>query len=347
MINNKRVDNSFLGELSSDIKKQSNELSDANCFIAKPANQWIDEAKIRPIPKMLFGGFWFEGEVCILFADTNSGKSIMGVQVTNSISKGEQIAGFELEVAPQKAVYLDFELSDKQFEKRYSNNYTDHYLFSDNFIRAEINTEAQLPKKFNSFEEYLVYSIYKIIEMNDAKVIIIDNITYLKADNERAKDALSLMKELKAVSKKCNISILVLAHTPKRDSSKPITKNDLAGSKMLINFCDSAFTIGESTEGKDIRYLKQIKQRNTECVYHSENVAICQINLDYNFLKFEFIGYDREVNHLAFQAVPDKEKRSTEILELSKEGLSNVEIAEMLGVTEGAVRYQLKKGVNC
>jgi len=343
MKNNKSVDNTCLTALSSDIEKQSNELSGANFFIAKTANQWIDESKIRPIPKMLFGEFWSEGEVCILFADTNTGKSILAVQIADSISKGEQIAALELEVQSQKTVYLDFELSDKQFEKRCSNNYTDHYLFSDNFIRAEINTEGQLPKKFKSFEEYLVYSIYRIIEMNDAKVLIIDNITYLKEDNERAKDALSLMKELKAISKKCNISVLILAHTPKRDSSKPITKNDLAGSKMLINFCDSAFTIGESSEGNGIRYLKQIKQRNTECVYHSENVAICKINLDYNFLKFEFIGYDREVNHLAIQALPDKEKRSAEILELSKEGLSNVEIAELLCVTEGAVRYQLKK----
>lgn len=337
------VDNSLLGELSSDIKKQSNELSSVNCFIAKPANQWIDEAKTRPIPKMLFGEFWFEGEVCILFADTNTGKSILGVQIADSISKGEQISTLELEVQSQKTVYLDFELSDKQFEKRCSNNYTDHYLFSDSFIRAEINTEAQLPNKFKTFEEYLVYSLERIIDDNNAKVIIIDNITYLKADNERAKDALSLMKELKAISKKCNISILVLAHTPKRDSSKPITKNDLAGSKMLINFCDSAFAIGDSTEGNGIRYLKQVKQRNTECVYHSENVAICQIKLDYNFLKFEFIGYDREINHLDFQAVPDKEKRSAEMIELSKEGLSNVEIADLFGVTEGAVRYQLKK----
>jgi len=342
-MNNKSLDDRLLKELSSDIKEQSNELSSANCFIAKPANQWIDEAKTRPIPEMLFGEFWFEGEVCILFADTNTGKSILAVQIADSISKGDQISAFELQVEPQKTVYLDFELSDKQFEKRCSNNYTDHYLFSDNFIRAEINTEAQIPKRFKSFEEYLLYSIDRIIDDNNAKVIIIDNITYLKADNERAKDALSLMKELKAISKKCNISILVLAHTPKRDPSKPITKNDLAGSKMLINFCDSAFAIGESTEGNGIRYLKQIKQRNTECVYNSENVAICQINLDYNFLKFEFIGYDREVNHLDFQPVPDKEKRSTEMLELSKEGLSNVEIAQMLGVTEGAVRYQLKK----
>jgi len=337
------IDISLFKELTSDIKKQSKELTGANCFIAKPANQWIDEAKTRPIPKMLFGELWFEGEVCILFADTNTGKSILAVQIADSISKGEPFGAFQLEVAPQKVVYLDFELSDKQFEKRCSNNYTDHYSFSDCFIRAEINQEAQIPEKFKSFEEYLVHSLYQIIKINNAKVLIIDNITYLKTDNERAKDALSLMKELKAISKKCNISILVLAHTPKRDASKPITKNDLAGSKMLINFCDSAFSIGESTEGTSMRYLKQIKQRNTECVYHSENVAICQINQDYNFLNLEFIGYDREVNHLANYSINDKDKRNSEIIELSNEGLSNVEIAEKLGISEGTVRYQLKK----
>lgn len=343
MNNCKRLDNNMLNELSLDIEKQSHHQNKLECFIAKPANQWIEEARLRPIPKMLFGELWYEGELCILFADTNTGKSILAVQIADSISKGEPICNFQLEVAPQKIVYFDFELSDKQFEKRCSNNYADHYSFSDNFIRAEINAEAQIPKEFKSFEEYLVHSIYKIIEINDAKVIIIDNLTYLKADNERAKDALSLMKELKAISKKCNISILVLAHTPKRDSSKSITKNDLAGSKMLINFCDSAFAIGESAEEKSIRYLKQIKQRNTECVYHSENVAICRINLDYNFLKFEFIGYDREVNHLDFQAVSDKEERNAEMLELSNAGHTNVEIAEILGITEGTVRYQLKK----
>jgi len=35
----------------------------------KTANLWIEQAKTRPIPQMLFGEFWFEGELCILFVD--------------------------------------------------------------------------------------------------------------------------------------------------------------------------------------------------------------------------------------------------------------------------------------
>ncbi|MDZ4707530.1 MAG: hypothetical protein SH818_03930, partial [Saprospiraceae bacterium] len=30
-------------------------------FKVKTANKWIEEAKERPVPKMLFGEFWFEG----------------------------------------------------------------------------------------------------------------------------------------------------------------------------------------------------------------------------------------------------------------------------------------------
>ncbi|GGZ72581.1 AAA family ATPase [Algibacter mikhailovii] len=339
----KRIDTIVVQQLNSDIKKQTQNLTKKDCFIAKTANQWIEEAKSRPIPNMLFGEMWYEGEVCILFADTNTGKSILAVQIADSISKGLPIYDFSLEVSPQKTVYFDFELSDKQFEKRYSNNYKEHYSFSNSFIRAEINTETEVPKEFNAFEDYLVHSLYQIIKTHNPKVIIIDNITYLKTDNERAKDALSLMKQLKAISKKCNISILVLSHTPKRDSSKPITKNDLAGSKMLINFCDSAFAIGESTEGASIRYIKQIKQRNTESVYHANNIAVFGINQDFNFLKFEFIGYDEEVNHLTKLSCNDKETRNQEIIDLHQQGLTNVNVAQRLGVSEGTVRYQLNK----
>ena len=53
-------------------------------------------------------------------ATTNLGKSILAVQLGDSISRGVAIPGFRLEAAPQKVRYIDFELSDKQFEVRYS-----------------------------------------------------------------------------------------------------------------------------------------------------------------------------------------------------------------------------------
>lgn len=51
---------------------------------------------------------------------------------------------------------------------------------------------------------------------------------------------------------------------------------------MLVNFCDSAFAIGESTKDKGTRYLKQIKARNTEIIYDSENVMVFEVTKDSN-----------------------------------------------------------------
>ena len=311
-------------------------------FIVKTANRWIEQAKIRPIPKMLFGELWFENELCILFADTNLGKSILAVQIGNSISKGEYIPGFKFEANRQSVLYFDFELSDKQFENRYSINFEQHYNFDNGFIRVEVNPEAALPET-GTFEDFLNKSLEQSIIETGAMVLIIDNLTYLKNETEKARDALPLMKHLKALKSKYGLSILALAHTPKRDLSKPITRNDLQGSKMLINFVDSSFAIGESHTDKYLRYLKQIKARNTEIIYDTENVATCQIQKPSNFLEFEFLNFGTEREHLKQLSDNDRENRISEALELKKQGVSNVKIAKQFNVSEGAVRKWIKK----
>ena len=312
-------------------------------FLVKPASSWIDEAKERPIPMKLFGDLWYEGELCILYADTNLGKSILAVQIGNAISRGESISGFPNQSSSQKVLYFDFELSDKQFEARYSDNYENHYCWDSKFLRAVINPDDPIVTSHQSFEEYLYASIEQSISTTNARVLIIDNITYLKNETEKAKDALPLMKKLKEIGRKYGLSILALAHTPKRDLSKPITRNDLQGSKMLINFCDSAFAIGESHQDVRIRYLKQIKARNTEIIYDAENVCICQIAKTYNFLQFEVVSYGKEYEHLRQLSKIDREKRIEEAVALKAEGKTNSEIARIYGVTEGSVRKWLKK----
>ncbi len=114
--------------------------------MVKSAKQWMDSARSRPTPKMLFGVLWYEGELCILFSDTNMGKSVVAVQIADSISKGEPIPGFKLEAVKQKVLLLDCEQNEKQFEMRYSNENLEHYSFSENFLRAEINQDSELPK---------------------------------------------------------------------------------------------------------------------------------------------------------------------------------------------------------
>ena len=102
-----------------------------NFFIIKTANDTIKEAAQRPDPKPLFLTIWYETQACCLFADSNVGKSILGVQV------GAEIAMF------QTVLYFDFELSDKQFQLRYTDKTTGKlHEFPQNFYRLEINIEG-------------------------------------------------------------------------------------------------------------------------------------------------------------------------------------------------------------
>jgi len=309
-----------------------------NTLIVRGANYWVDEARSKAIPQMLFGKFWHQGEVCILFADSNLGKSILAVQIADAISKGKGASPFEVEAAAQPVIYCDFELTNKQFEARYSVNYEDHYRFDPNFLRAELNTNPEMLEDADNFDETLICDLEESVIVNKAKVVIIDNLTYLRNETEQAKDALPLMKRLKLLKNSYDLSILVLAHTPKRDLSQPITRNDLQGSKMLMNFCDSAFTIGESNAHSGVRYLKQIKQRNTEQIYGESNVCLCKIAKPHNFLQYEFINFGKEWEHLTRKKTDNRdEDLINKVIELKAADYSLREIGRELGITHQRV----------
>lgn len=306
-------------------------------LMVRKVSHWMEQASSRPVPLMLFGKFWHQGEVCILFADSNLGKSIVAVQIADAISQGTGVYPFDVEAPAQPVLYCDFELTDKQFEARYSVDYAQHYPFNGNFYRAELNPDIDVPEGFGDFDDYLTCSLERSVLQTNARVLIIDNLTYLRSETEQAKDALPLMKQLKSLKNKYNLSILVLAHTPKRDLTQVITRNDLQGSKMLMNFCDSAFTIGESKADFNLRYLKQIKQRNTEQVYGEGNVCLCSISKPHNFLQYEFVGFGHELEQLSR---PDKAKQDEQMknaYELKQQGLSLREVGKMLNISHQKV----------
>jgi DNA-binding NarL/FixJ family response regulator len=301
-------------------------------FRIHTANHWMDIEKDTPVPKMLFGEFWYEGELCILFADTNAGKSVLAVQIGDALARRHKIANFEIETEQANVVYLDFELSGKQFQSRYINEAGVSYRFGKGFYRAGFDPAADMPFDFKTYDEYMNSAVEYAVKSTGADVLIIDNITSLRSGTERAADALPLMKHLKALKTKLQISILVLAHTPKRNPAVPITRNDLQGSKMLINFADSAFAIGESHREKGLRYLKQVKQRSTTEIYGETNVCLCRITRPLNFLQFDFVGHAAERVHLYRPTQRERELMEAQVLELAKQGLSNRQVAAKLNM---------------
>lgn len=321
-------------------------------FRLRTAKQRMELAQFQPTPRQLFGDFWFEGEVCILFADTNVGKSILAVQIADAISRGvdpDESGTCKTTVAAQKVVYMDFELTEKQFQLRFSEKdeatgeYSNPYPFHSNFCVADINPDTADLGGFAKFEDFLNNALETTIVSSGAKVLIVDNLTYLRDETENARNALPLMKYLKGLKSKYGLSILALAHTPKRDASKPIGRNDLQGSKMIVNFCDSAFAIGESAREPGLRYLKQIKARNTEIVYHAENVLMARIEKDTNFLRFKFAETAFEVMHLKAFNDQQRSEAKNRIKELRERNFSLRKIAEMLNLSPATVHRYAKE----
>ena len=245
-----------------ELSKQSGE-EHVGIFTIKTANRTIQEAALRPDPISLYLGLIYEGELSCMFSDSNLGKSIFAVQIATKIA--EQM----------KVLYFDFELSDKQFQLRYTDENGVLNQFPDNLYRVEIDRDAL--DVSGDFEDAVMDNIEQAAVQTGAKVLIVDNLTYLCAASEKGDLAGRLMIRLMSLKKKYDITMLILAHTPKRLLTNPITQNDLAGSKKIFNFFDSVFAIGKSAKDENLRYINQIKVRYGSFTYDSNNVIVSTI----------------------------------------------------------------------
>lgn len=272
----------------------ANKPSLADIFSGMSANETIVKAKEQKDPKKLWKEFWFENEVCCLFADANVGKSILAVQIGNAIA--EKVKNGET------VLYYDFELSKKQFELRYTDEKTkDTFNFSDKFIRVELDSDAvkdYCDATKESFDDVLIGGIEANINKYNSRIIIVDNLSWLVNMKDTATTAGKLMKNLCTLKKKYGMSILVLSHTPKRNLGSPLTQNSLSGSKKLTNFFDAMFAVGKSIKDPSLRYIKQIKVRTGEFKYDSNHVEICKIEKSGSFLGFTHVGYSTEDEQL-------------------------------------------------
>jgi len=313
-------------------------------FLEGMVSSWMKEAKAKPPITPLFDAFWGKGELTFLFGSTGIGKSILAFQIADAISKGAKVQGFDGVQTPMKVGYFDFELSDIQLLKRYSDERGNVHQFSDIFWRFEMNPNLSIPKGMNS-EDFILSEIEKKIIKHRFEVVIIDNLTALLSNITETKDARDFMRKLLLIKSRRKISMLVIGHTPKRDISRPLTRNDMQGSMQLLNLCDSAFAIGESVKECNVRYVKQIKARSAEFRYDSENVATFRVAKNGCYLCFEHIGFDSEKEHL-------RERNDAELSELemnihalhqSDPNLSYSEIAKQLNTNKMRVSRVLKK----
>ena len=314
------------------------------------------EAAKTPAPKNLFGDFWIEGELAVLFSDAGRGKSILGVQIAESIARGRSINPLPLPMTAraQKVLYFDFESTARQFEMRYSADPAEGdkflrspYRFSKNFHRVEPDIPRDLPEGFKTLEEYFLASIEETIRASRAKVVVIDSIAWLQGPNLTARHTVPLMRELKRLKAALGLSILVLAHNPRRDISRALSISGLQGAGVMCNFADSVFAIGQSRIDSGYRYIKHIKSRSTELTCDETNVLVGEIRKwEPNFLSFRFYKCTPESGHLAREISPLVRERVESVQEMYDKGMTQREIAAKLGISLGSVNRYLQMACN-
>ncbi len=286
----------------------------------KTVNDWLVEAKDLPPDRKLYDEFWSEFETCFLFGGPGSGKSILSVQIATEIAKNEPV------------LYCDFELSLRQFAKRYRSKDGRFFSFSGNFFRAEFQKNTE----FNP--ESLINSIHLNARKINAKVIIIDNISWIIENSEKGDHAGIFMKKLSRMKLDNGYSILIVAHTPKRDNTQPINLTDMAGSMRLQNFIDSSFAIVQSSKMEGYRYIKQTKTRSEELVYGFDNVKVGMIIQDVNgFTQMKWFGTANEMEHLRRPNDNERETIKQKCLDMLKMGKTYRDIHEDTGLSLGAI----------
>lgn len=254
----------------------------------------------QPKQKMMCGPMIRERDTCIFFGDEGTGKSIFAYQIADAVSRGVSMFpdqyGFINECAPKRTVVFDFEMLEREIWDRYSDKGL-LYGFNENFFRASI--DDQWLGQTNTAHKILDH-IEAIVKQKEAQFIIIDNITWICEETTDNTIAGKIMKRLDSLRKSMSdLSIVVIAHTPKRDRSQPLESRHLAGGKSLSNFCTNLFAISESMSDPNVRYIKHLKCRGNQKQFTIDYVPEMVITKIDAMLKYELMGYGTEQEHLS------------------------------------------------
>lgn len=250
----------------------------------------------------LAGGLLYSGDVSMFFSIANKGKTILGVQLAVDIASGNSTLYPEDGISkPINVIYLNFEMSKSQMNKRLAPNGVD------NAMSFPYNLEMRDCKgcfdDADKFLEYIAGEVEKKLECDT--VIFIDTITDICPQffNKEAAKFLGALRTIQAHAKNnknITITFILLGHTMKHSHWEPLDMENLKGGGNQANLVDSMFALGTARLGNSIRYLKMLKNRNAEI---KDKVDLIKI-VNEPYLHFENIGSDYEENVLPSKPKP-------------------------------------------
>ena len=327
--------------------QQADGADELDFIMGQSLNSMMMEEQRKPVPEILWGSdgngnaLWFENEFAILFGRTNTGKSLYAVQIAEHISGR----------LGKTVLYLDLELSMKQFQERYTSKGGELHVWPDNLHRPDL---SMIGDGLYDSDKFLPL-IRRMMARVNAKVLILDNLTFLVNNGGmKAEDVKPICQEFCSWAKE-GYSILVVNHTPKIQPFTTLDINHCLGSSMLTNFVQSVFAIGtDSNNPSTGRYVKQLKSRNGRIVWDGNHVIpyVIDKTLDPTMLRFiqpaqlHQTGTDTPI---PIQTIRECDllkngdnMQLEQIRKLHGQGMSNRKIAGELNLSPATVGKRLK-----
>lgn len=245
------------------------------------ARETVEAQELSHRPDLLFGELWRSGEVALMFGEPCVGKSVLAVQIAEAIALGCSPEPFTV-TSPASVLYIDMEFTARQFAERYS--FADFggtiktYKFPAGFHRAELRgLDEMSEREGRNVAKYIAGQIRNLIADHQSSVVIIDNLSYLTPSAGSGQAGAQLIKTLKLMAKLNDISILALTHLKTRPPTDRFRHSQITEGQRLLDLADSAFMLGNSTMGDEIRYLRQLKSRSGKLRFDGNIVAALQL----------------------------------------------------------------------
>ena len=322
-------------DIQAEVREHMQEKQTKSFITIDSFHNYIEEGKMMEAPKELIPHVLVEHETTILFGDTGLGKSTFAMQIACEVaeqtSKATNYFGNACQVSKKKRVlYVNFELSQQQWAKRFQNKAVPDNLFIANIDYSLMHDVTD--------QSHILDEIQRIAVENEIEVVIIDNLTNLCINSKEGGEAGNIMLQLISLRLTHDWTMLILAHVPKRKPCDPLSLNDLAGSKILSNLADNVIGLNKSKKDKSARYIIQLKYRSFPIELDYKNVQELRLTMSDDWLHFEYGDYDEERTHLP-RSRDEKAELERDIVKELKEpnGLSYRDIADKLGTSLSTV----------
>jgi KaiC/GvpD/RAD55 family RecA-like ATPase len=296
------------------------------------ANECIAAVQQQTPSGPLFDAFWREGELALLFGPSGVGKSVLAVQLAETIARGRVLDGFRMPATRQKVLYVDMVLSKQRFAERYTyspdkNRREGVYRFSENFLRGR-------PARREELAAWLAH----VIRKKNIRVVIIDDLAAFGRTCYGTREVLALMRELKQLTEDLGVSVLVLMTTPPPSRRPLVSELDLRRWSAIADVADSVFAMGFHLRSPGHRYLLQTRSRHAPIVWNDVTAPVTSIGpADDMPLAHVFDG------RFAARISPEERVLICGIREMLDAGRSFRVVARELGISVSRVRRLAKK----